>query len=141
MNILIKTADVSNEVRPFDVSMPWIYCLCNEFANQYDMEKKIGIPNTPFMNMKQISKASSQIGFIKFVLLPLFQALMLLFPVVKDNLLQPIHRSLTYWLAVEEEMSSKSKNTDTVTQLTAMIAELQSYDLTPSSVMLRMHRY
>jgi high affinity cGMP-specific 3',5'-cyclic phosphodiesterase 9 len=141
MNILMKTADVSNEVRPFDVSMPWINCLCTEFSNQYDLEKLVGIPPTPFMNMKQISKASSQIGFIKFVLIPLYDAFHQLFPVTDIHLLAPIRGSLTYWLAVEDEMSKKKQRHDTVTQLDAMISELRSYDLTPSNIMLHLHKY
>lgn len=140
MNILIKAADVSNEIRPFEVSMPWISCLCTEFSGQYDLEKLVGIPQTPFMNMKKISKASSQIGFIKFVLIPLYEALRQLFPVADVHLLAPIRGSLAYWLAVEDEIT-KTKRIDTATQLDAMISELRSYDLTPSNIMLRLHKY
>ena len=136
MNMLMKAADVSNEVRPFDVSMSWITCLSDEFSDQFDLETAIGIPNTPFMNMKQISKASSQIGFIKFVLLPLFEALTLLFPVAKDTLLGQIHQALAYWLQVEEHMSTVKETPDTATRLKALMAELRSYDLTPSNITL-----
>jgi high affinity cGMP-specific 3',5'-cyclic phosphodiesterase 9 len=141
MNILMKVADVSNEIRPFSVSMPWINCLCTEFSIQYDLEKLVGIPPTPFMNMKMISMASSQIGFIKFVLIPLYEAFRQLFPVAETQLLAPIRGSLAYWLAVEDEMSKQKKRHDTVTQLDAMLSELRSYDLTPSNIMLHLHKY
>lgn len=140
MNMLIKAADVSNEVRPFEVSMPWINCLATEFGAQFELENHFGITPTPFMNMKKISKASSQIGFIKFVLIPLYESLAMIFPSVNDHMLGPIRRSLSYWLAVENEMA-KSTTVDTAAQLNAMISELKSYDLTPSNIMLRMHKY
>ena len=32
--ILLKTADISNEVRPLEVAEPWIECLLEEFFIQ-----------------------------------------------------------------------------------------------------------
>ena len=32
--ILVKTADISNEVRPTEVAEPWVECLLEEFFNQ-----------------------------------------------------------------------------------------------------------
>jgi hypothetical protein len=46
------------------------------------MEKLEGLPVAPFMDREKVTKPSAQIGFISFVLLPLFEALALLFPVV-----------------------------------------------------------
>ena len=37
----------------------------------------------PFMDREKVSKPSAQIGFIKFVLLPLFESLGSLFPVIQ----------------------------------------------------------
>ena len=36
--ILLKTADISNEVRPLEVAEPWIECLLEEFFIQVVME-------------------------------------------------------------------------------------------------------
>ena len=49
---------------------------------QSDVEKLEGLPVAPFMDREKVTKPSSQIGFIKFVLLPLFEALGSLFPVI-----------------------------------------------------------
>ena len=32
--VLIKCCDISNEVRPFEVSEPWVDCLLEEYFNQ-----------------------------------------------------------------------------------------------------------
>ena len=40
---------------------------------QSDREKAEGLPVAPFMDRDKVTKSSAQIGFIKFVLLPLFE--------------------------------------------------------------------
>ncbi len=50
---------------------------------QSDVEKLEGLPVAPFMDREKVTKPSSQIGFIKFVLLPLFEALGTLYPVIQ----------------------------------------------------------
>jgi len=66
MQIVIKAADVSNEARPPEVSLPWMRRLFEEFGKQYDREVEVGVKETPFMNSKTVSKPSAQIGFIKY---------------------------------------------------------------------------
>ncbi|TPP62772.1 Phosphodiesterase, partial [Fasciola gigantica] len=73
--VLIKCCDISNEVRPLSVSEPWVDCLLEEYFNQSDREKEEGLPVAPFMDRDKVTKSSAQIGFIKFVLIPMFQTL------------------------------------------------------------------
>uniref|UniRef100_H3A551 Phosphodiesterase n=1 Tax=Latimeria chalumnae TaxID=7897 RepID=H3A551_LATCH len=80
MMIMIKVSDISNEARPMDVAEPWLDCLLQEFFNQSDMEKLEGLPVSPFMDRDKVTKPSSQTGFIRFVLFPLFMELANLFP-------------------------------------------------------------
>ena len=40
-----------------------------------DREKAEGLPVAPFMDRDKVSKPTAQIGFIKFVLIPLFELL------------------------------------------------------------------
>ena len=42
---------------------------------QSDREKAEGLPVAPFMDRDKVSKPTAQIGFIKFVLIPLFELL------------------------------------------------------------------
>uniref|UniRef100_M4AEC3 High affinity cGMP-specific 3',5'-cyclic phosphodiesterase 9A n=1 Tax=Xiphophorus maculatus TaxID=8083 RepID=M4AEC3_XIPMA len=86
MMILIKVSDISNEARPMEVAEPWLDCLLQEFFNQSDVEKLEGLPVSPFMDRDKVTKPSSQIGFIRFVLLPLFMELANLFPCLESNL-------------------------------------------------------
>ena len=71
--MLIKSCDISNEVRPTKVAEPWVDCLLEEYFRQSDIEKSTGLPVTPFMDRDKVTKTSAQIGFIKFVLIPMFE--------------------------------------------------------------------
>ena len=49
-------------------------------CTQSDLEKLEGLPVAPFMDRDKVTKPSSQIGFIKFILLPLLESFTELFP-------------------------------------------------------------
>ncbi|XP_069437802.1 high affinity cGMP-specific 3',5'-cyclic phosphodiesterase 9A isoform X2 [Ovis canadensis] len=91
--ILIKCCDISNEVRPMEVAEPWVDCLLEEYFMQSDREKSEGLPVAPFMDRDKVTKATAQIGFIKFVLIPMFETVTKLFPVVEELMLQPLWES------------------------------------------------
>jgi len=40
---------------------------------QSDREKEQGLPVAPFMDREKVTKPTAQIGFIKFVLTPMFE--------------------------------------------------------------------
>ena len=48
--VLIKCCDISNEVRPMNISEPWVDCLLEEYFMQSDREKAEGLPVAPFMD-------------------------------------------------------------------------------------------
>lgn len=43
---------------------------------QSDREKVEGLPVAPFMDREKVTKPTAQIGFIKFVLIPMFETVM-----------------------------------------------------------------
>jgi len=47
---------------------------------QSDLEKLEGLPVAPFMDRDKVTIPSAQIGFIKFILLPLVESVTELFP-------------------------------------------------------------
>uniref|UniRef100_A0A4X2M9W6 Phosphodiesterase n=1 Tax=Vombatus ursinus TaxID=29139 RepID=A0A4X2M9W6_VOMUR len=91
--ILIKCCDISNEVRPMEVAEPWVDCLLEEYFMQSDREKSEGLPVAPFMDRDKVTKPTAQIGFIKFVLIPMFETVTKLFPMVEELMLQPLWES------------------------------------------------
>lgn len=91
--ILIKCCDISNEVRPVEVAEPWVDCLLEEYFTQSDREKSEGLPVAPFMDRDRVTKATAQIGFLEFILIPMFETVAKLFPAVRDLMLQPLWES------------------------------------------------
>ncbi|KAJ3322614.1 High affinity cAMP-specific and IBMX-insensitive 3',5'-cyclic phosphodiesterase 9A [Boothiomyces sp. JEL0866] len=100
---ILKCADISNEVRPSKVSEPWVDCLLEEFFAQSDREKEEHLPFAPFMDRDKVTKPSAQVGFIGFVLLPLFDDTSKLVPELKP-LIDNIQRAKEYY------MNAKNKN-------------------------------
>ena len=65
---------VPSRPRKKDVCPPFF--LIQTFIDfQFALEKRNGLPFASFMDPDQVKKASMQIGFIRFVLIPLFEAL------------------------------------------------------------------
>ncbi|CAH3038640.1 unnamed protein product [Porites lobata] len=109
MQIMIKVSDVSNEARPMEVAEPWLDCLLQEFFIQSDVEKLEGLPVAPFMDRDKVTKPSAQIGFIRFVLIPLFEALEQLFPVLEEHLVEPVRKALNYYTHMGKTMEEELK--------------------------------
>ena len=53
---------------------------------QSDIEKLEGLPVAAFMDRDKVTRHSAQIGFIKFILLPLIEAIEELFPIIRVNM-------------------------------------------------------
>ncbi|XP_018432343.1 PREDICTED: high affinity cGMP-specific 3',5'-cyclic phosphodiesterase 9A [Nanorana parkeri] len=106
--MLIKCCDISNEVRPSEVAEPWVDCLLEEYFMQSDREKLEGLPVTPFMDRDTVTKPKAQIGFIKFVLLPLFETVMKLFPQIEEAMVCPLQEARDHYeelIELEEAMA------------------------------------
>uniref|UniRef100_A0A3B3TCR2 Phosphodiesterase n=1 Tax=Paramormyrops kingsleyae TaxID=1676925 RepID=A0A3B3TCR2_9TELE len=95
--VLIKCCDISNEVRPTEVAEPWVDCLLEEYFIQSDREKSEGLPVAPFMDRDKVTKPTAQIGFIKFVLIPMFETVMKLFPQIEEIMVQPLRDSRDHY--------------------------------------------
>lgn len=106
--VLIKCCDISNEVRPTEVAEPWVDCLLEEYFMQSDREKSEGLPVTPFMDRDQVTKPKAQIGFIKFVLIPMFETVMKLFPQIEVVMVRPLQEARDHYeelMELEEAMA------------------------------------
>jgi len=75
LKLIIKCADISNEVRPESVSNQWVTLLFTEYALQTDCEKREKLPVTPYMDPANVVVSKSQEGFIKGVMLPMYSEL------------------------------------------------------------------
>ncbi|KAJ3042903.1 High affinity cAMP-specific and IBMX-insensitive 3',5'-cyclic phosphodiesterase 9A [Rhizophlyctis rosea] len=105
LQVIVKCSDISNEVRPKEVSEPWVDSLLEEFFTQSDAEKAQGLPTAPFMDRAKVTKASAQVGFIGFVLLPLFELVSKVLPNMEEHVIQPIRKALDYYKGLLEKQA------------------------------------
>ncbi|KAI8900278.1 hypothetical protein BC833DRAFT_582525 [Globomyces pollinis-pini] len=103
LSTVVKCADVSTEVRPPAVADVWVNRLLEEFFCQSDREKFEGLPTLPFMDRDKVTKPGAQIGFLSFVVVPLYESLGKLYPCIDADLIQPIKRSLDYYKSLDKK--------------------------------------
>jgi CheY-like chemotaxis protein/HPt (histidine-containing phosphotransfer) domain-containing protein len=73
MNIIMKIADVSNAVRPYPVAAKWADMLIEEFLEQGDKEREMGIQISPLMDRNTLVRARMQVNFIDYIAGPLYK--------------------------------------------------------------------
>ncbi|KAJ5157015.1 uncharacterized protein N7482_008115 [Penicillium canariense] len=82
--LLIKCADISNVARPWSIAEKWTQILQEEFANQGEMEKEVGMETALFGGPPELGNiyklATGQIGFMSIFALPLFEGVSDLLP-------------------------------------------------------------
>ncbi|CAG8445963.1 6356_t:CDS:1, partial [Acaulospora colombiana] len=74
LKVLIHAADLSNTVRPWDISKRWSDLVVDEFFHQGDLEKANNLPVSPNMDREQAHQCQISLGFGDFVVKPYFEA-------------------------------------------------------------------
>ncbi|ELU01080.1 hypothetical protein CAPTEDRAFT_201790 [Capitella teleta] len=103
--MLIKCADVSNPARPLPLCKMWAERIANEYCDQTEEEKKLGLPVVmPVFDRRTCNVPKTQIGFIDFFINDMFDAwdafcdVPLLIQFIKDN--------YTYWKDQEQQLAA-----------------------------------
>mmetsp|Transcript_41962 Transcript_41962/g.96316 ORF Transcript_41962/g.96316 Transcript_41962/m.96316 type:complete len:948 (-) Transcript_41962:35-2878(-) len=82
IELVLHAADISNQLMPPASAARWGKAIAEEFTAQVEDEKLHGLPVTKFMDglTNPAVAAKSQVGFIDFVVQPLFTPIFRLFP-------------------------------------------------------------
>ena len=86
LNLIIHSADVSNPAKPYVVYKKWVDCVMREFFHQGDLEKSNNLPITINCDRDTTSIPKSQVSFINFIVLPLYEILCNVMPNIKPYL-------------------------------------------------------
>lgn len=109
MQLVLKSGDISNVSRPFELADKWCDVLCEEFFRQGDLESASGMEYTsPLNDRAHLDKPKSQIGFYTFVCLPLFEATARAVPELMVNVEQ-VKSNLAVWKAASEKAQAEQK--------------------------------
>ena len=107
LNLLIHSADISNPTKPFNIYFKWAKLVVNEFYDQGDKEKKLGMNCSCDRN--KVTIYQSQLGFINFIEIPFFSLFAEIFPKLKfynDQLISNKNKLIS----MEEEDKKKNEN-------------------------------
>lgn len=97
MNLLIHSADVSNPTKPFGIYLKWAKLVFEEFCQQGDKEKALGLVCTCDRNTVKLN--ANQIGFIDYVVEGFVSSFVQIFPSLKflhDNLVANREKFVNY---------------------------------------------
>merc|ERR1712039_70039 len=70
--VVVHGADLSNVGKPRPIALQWTQRVQEEFFAQGDRERNLGRVLSPLCDRETVETAGSQIGFISFVVRPLF---------------------------------------------------------------------
>ena len=97
MNLLIHAADISNPTKPFNIYLKWAKLVVEEFCQQGDKEKALGLVCT--CDRKKVKLNTNQIGFIDYVVEDFVSSFVKIFPSLKflhDNLVDNRAKFVNY---------------------------------------------
>jgi len=94
---LLHSADISNPTKPQTLSVRWADNALTEFFAQGDKEKELSLPVSPLCDKETTKTADSQIGFLQFVVRPMYLLLGDIVPRVKEEVLPIVDENLKYW--------------------------------------------
>lgn len=72
--MIIKCADLSNPSRDFGIYKKWVARVLEEFFNQGDKERDLGLPVSQFMDRLTTGVGKSQVSFIDFLVSPIYES-------------------------------------------------------------------
>lgn len=93
----LKMADISNCGRPHNIYMRWGAKISDEFYMQGDREKNFGLSISPFMDRSQPGVSKSQISFINFVIVPMFESISEFLPDMHFSV-DHAEQNKSYWM-------------------------------------------
>jgi len=102
MKIALKASDIGHTSKEGKLHLEWTKRVTNEFFNQGAKESELGLPISPYMNKSEINIPKSQIGFINFLVIPLFKEFAKQFPAV-EFIAQQVESNFEFWKKREEE--------------------------------------
>jgi hypothetical protein len=111
MENVIHACDISNPARRTRIYLAWTDRVLKEFFFQGDSEKAAQVPVSMFMDKETTNIAKMQVGFISFLVTPLYHALYAALPALGESAAWlAINKS--FWEARVDQMEEQMKKGD-----------------------------
>merc|ERR1711881_496743 len=80
IELFLHFADVSNPLKPFTICKAWAWRVLDEFFDEGDEQKRLGIPVGMLNDRSKVNRPGSQHGFINFLVAPFVSSAVKIFP-------------------------------------------------------------
>ena len=84
MELFLHCSDISNPFKPFAICAQWADLVSKEFFSQGDKERENNMDISPMMDRATSNLFNMQMGFIEFVVSPLINSTITIFPPLKE---------------------------------------------------------
>ncbi|XP_019405760.1 PREDICTED: cAMP-specific 3',5'-cyclic phosphodiesterase 7B isoform X1 [Crocodylus porosus] len=120
LQIALKCADICNPCRLWETSKQWSERVCEEFYRQGDLEQKFELEISPLCNQQKDTIPSIQIGFMSYIVEPLFEkwAQFTGDTPLSENMLSHLRRNKANWRSLLHKQHSSSRSNDHSGQVT-----------------------
>ncbi|KAJ0399576.1 hypothetical protein P43SY_009635 [Pythium insidiosum] len=105
LRTVIMMADLGHASKPFAQHLAWSQLVTEEFFRQGDIERQYGLQVSPLCDRFQCNFEKSQVGFLEFVVLPLYSAALSVLPLRMDDILERIRENLATWRSRGERVA------------------------------------
>eukprot|EP00326_Haptolina_ericina_P019855 CAMPEP_0181196908 /NCGR_PEP_ID=MMETSP1096-20121128/15734_1 /TAXON_ID=156174 ORGANISM="Chrysochromulina ericina, Strain CCMP281" /NCGR_SAMPLE_ID=MMETSP1096 /ASSEMBLY_ACC=CAM_ASM_000453 /LENGTH=454 /DNA_ID=CAMNT_0023286735 /DNA_START=12 /DNA_END=1373 /DNA_ORIENTATION=+ len=112
IQLIIKSADISNPTRALSVYTPWISGVMEEFFTQGDAERALGLPISMNCDRKTVQVAKCQVGFITFLVKPLFQGFSKYLPELEQIAMRNLDANLEHFKNLSALRSYRDRTED-----------------------------
>ncbi|XP_076189780.1 3',5'-cyclic-AMP phosphodiesterase 7B isoform X2 [Aptenodytes patagonicus] len=133
LQIALKCADICNPCRLWDLSKQWSERVCEEFYRQGDLEQKFELEISPLCNQQKDTIPSIQIGFMTYIVEPLFErwAQFTGDTPLSENMLNHLRRNKAKWRSLLHKQHSSSRSNDHSGQVTGSQEQTLNEEETP----------
>jgi hypothetical protein len=115
LNSLLHCSDVGNPMKPWDLAQRLAHLCVDEFFAQGDLEKAAGMAVQMLNDREKVNRPNSQIGFIEFVIAPMVDAMVHLFPTL-DGMADNLGANISHWFDIWVEQVKPSEEVKAKTE-------------------------
>ncbi|GAQ86043.1 Cyclic nucleotide phosphodiesterase [Klebsormidium nitens] len=94
--MILKCADLNSAAKPLRLAKVWADRVTDEFFNQGDLEKKLGLPVSPMCDKQAADIPRQQLRFIDFIVQPMFESFAEYCPAL-DEWFRDLENNKEYW--------------------------------------------
>lgn len=120
--LCIKASDIGHTAKAIELHEKWCKLIVEEFYQQGDEEKRLGLPVSMYCDRVTTDIRKSQAGFLKNIALPLFYTLKntIKSDEIDEMCVQQIHKNVIYWERRKDSfrMNSMMHNPDDESEFT-----------------------